>query len=167
MFCFARAKDNTLKVDAYVRKFKCQGAFSNDRGSIWPYWKNAINIASLSHSDQHITAQIIQRRYSVMVTSVYASCDPVKRRDLWSDLSQHIQAGPWLISGDFNIVSAQDEKLGGNPVSFQDVYEFNQMIVCNGLSDAGYSRNKYTWSNNRLQSARILERLDNVLLNTN
>lgn len=53
----------------------------------------------------------------------------------------HSQSDTWLIASDFNIVSSQEEKAGGNHVSLQDMEDFNQMILTNGLTDAGFTGN--------------------------
>lgn len=102
----------------------------------------------------------------VIIKCVYASCDSTKRRILWNDLSYAVPSCPWLIAGNFNIVCSQEEKLGGNPINIQDVHDFTHMLSMPGLSDAGYSGKYYTSSNNRVGKARILQRLDIVLLNT-
>lgn len=46
--------------------------------------------------------------------------------------------------GDFNIVTSQDEKCGGNTIKLNEVNNFNTMIANLGLADRGYFRNKYT-----------------------
>lgn len=166
-FALLEPNDTSLKVDDYMRKFICHGAISNDRGRICFQGENVINIIILSHLGPHITAQVVQGSQSIVVTGIYASFDPIRRKDLWRELSQHNQVCPWQVFGDFNIVSSQDEKLGGNPITFQEVYEFNQMIETNGLSDAGYTGNKFTWSNSRAGNAKILERMDRLLFSTN
>lgn len=35
---------------------------------------------------------------------------------------------PWMVCGDFNVVTSHDEKLGGNPINTNDVNEFLDMI---------------------------------------
>lgn len=69
-----------------------------------------------------------------------------------------------MVMGDFNVVSSQDEKVGGLPVNLNNVAYFNNMIAHALLTDGGYLGSKFTWSNNRLGNKRILQRLDRVLL---
>lgn len=71
-----------------------------------------------------------------------------------------------MLAGDFNCVTCQEEKCGGNPINLNEVSDFNNMIASLGLVDNGYSESKYTWFNNRLGRSRILERLDRVLLDS-
>lgn len=73
---------------------------------------------------------------------------------------------PWMLAGDFNTVCTQDEKAGGQPITYQDTQPFTQFLHNLGLSDAGYSGNRFTWTNNRLGSAKILQRLDRAVLNS-
>src|SRR3954468_12642466 len=65
-------KDTTLPIDHYRAKFKCQGAMSNTKNSIWCFWKDTINITLLSQSDQHISMNIIHGSRAFTVTSIYA-----------------------------------------------------------------------------------------------
>lgn len=71
---------------------------------------------------------------------------------------------PWMIVGDFNIVSCQNEKLGDRPTTFSDVSDFNYMISNIGLTDGGFFGEKIHWCNNRIGKEKILERIDRDLL---
>jgi len=51
----------------------------------------------------------------------------------------------WVIGGDFNVISSEEKKLGGLPVTEVEVRDFNHNInVCN-LEDKGFKGRKYTW----------------------
>lgn len=90
-----------------------------------------------------------------------------KRRLLWSDLINTSYNGSWMVAGDFNVVWSQEEKLGENSDNFTDVNDFNDMITRLSLLDGDFSGSKFTWSNNRLGRACILQRLDRALINSN
>ncbi|KAH0665617.1 hypothetical protein KY285_026823 [Solanum tuberosum] len=80
------------------------------------------------------------------------------------DLTDSIRV-PWLVGGDFNVISREEEKLGGRPVTIKEVRDFNHCTnVCN-LEDQGYKGGKYTWWNGRTDSECIFKRLDRVLCN--
>lgn len=113
------------------------------------FWKDTIDVCILSLTVQHAIAKVTQGNNAFIITNVYPSCDSAIRKDLWWDLSIHLQADAWVIAGDFNVVCSPEEKAGVNMISFQDVEDFNQMIFSNGLTYAGFTGNKYTWSNNR------------------
>ncbi|MQM09338.1 hypothetical protein Taro_042206 [Colocasia esculenta] len=101
------------------------------------------------------------------LTVVYADCNPVVRRDMFSDLllfAQSLQNVPWLVTGDFNCISQPSEKLDGNLSSSISMSDFNDFIRVAGLFDAGYIGSPYTWSNNRTGSASVRSSLSSTTL---
>lgn len=169
VLCFAILEPRVSKdkILDYQRKLNCHGAISNEASTIWFFWKEGINCNIISNKNQHITINITMAGgMSIYLTCVYASCDGGIRRELWQDLTNTNTDLPWIISGDFNVVSTQEEKIGGSPINHNDVGEFNSMIDNIGLLDGGYTGRKFTWCNNRMGSSRILERLDRVLYNS-
>lgn len=101
-----------------------------------------------------------------MICVVHAICNNITRKLLWEEISTFRFSCPWMLSGDFNCVTCWEEKCGGNPINLNEVSDFNTMIANLGLEDGGYSGSKFTWCNNRLGRARILERLDRVLFDS-
>lgn len=93
---------------------------------------------------------------------VYGPPIPSLRPEFWSDLNLvgDSFAGPWLIDGDFNVVLAQVDKMGGKPVASSSRGGFRGMVDQNGLIDLGYRGYAYTWSNRRAGKENIQERLD-------
>lgn len=73
--------------------------------------------------------------------------------------------GPWMLLGDFNVISSVVEKQGGVESDLGAIHDFQQCISRNGLIDAGYIGENFTWCNNRQGRARIWERLDRALIN--
>lgn len=66
---------------------------------------------------------------------------------------------PWLVIGDFNEVTCQNEKFGGRRINYRKVNMYvNAMNYCK-LIDLGYNGSKFTWTNKRRNNP-ILERLD-------
>lgn len=84
---------------------------------------------------------------------------------LWSYLSTVSLNIPLMVVGDFNIVTSQEEEMGGYPINLNDAAEFVQMIQQLSRIDLGYDGSKYTWSNNRLRGVAITERLDRAMGN--
>ncbi|XP_042041255.1 uncharacterized protein LOC121786687 [Salvia splendens] len=75
------------------------------------------------------------------------------RRPHWDSLVEHVmQDEPTLVSGDFNNVLAEDERVGG---SVPTEYEFKNIVdTCAllGLEDIMATGCKYTWTNHTISS---------------
>ncbi|VFQ76078.1 unnamed protein product [Cuscuta campestris] len=69
--------------------------------------------------------------------------------------------------GDFNTVLKQDEKIGGNPVSWEEVRPFQDCLNLCGLEDLPFEGPRFTWTNNQDYDKRIYSKLDRVLGNIN
>ncbi|GLT49927.1 hypothetical protein SLA2020_234510 [Shorea laevis] len=68
--------------------------------------------------------------------------------------------GPWMAIGDFNDITVQSEKFGGNPFPSYRIQAYTEcMSYCN-LMDLGFNGPKFTWVNNRNANQLIWERLD-------
>ncbi|KAJ8446861.1 hypothetical protein Cgig2_016171 [Carnegiea gigantea] len=100
------------------------GSFSNrgfnPKGRIWTCWRR-----------QHSTDL---RFY---VTFVYGHSEDGMRKPLWDfiRLTSHEMTSSWCVSGDFNNVSSPDDRLGGQPVTANEVKEFKQRIQDSNLQD--------------------------------
>ncbi|XP_021764430.1 uncharacterized protein LOC110729037 [Chenopodium quinoa] len=75
-------------------------------GGIWVYWKpEIVTINPILKHRQHITMEITRVGATPWYFSaIYASPDPIKRRELWDELKSFASTHnkPWLIAGDFN-----------------------------------------------------------------
>ena len=91
-----------------------------------------------------------------------------QRIPMWTDLqgiaSAHTNL-PWLVMGDFNTVRFTDEKLGGKPITFNKLKEFNDCIDFCSLSDMRCTGNRWSWHNKIQDYGRITGRLDRMLCN--
>ncbi|OVA03288.1 Endonuclease/exonuclease/phosphatase [Macleaya cordata] len=80
-------------------------------------------------------------------------------------MSSHV-AQPWVLIGDLNSIFDQSEKKGGNAFKFSDIKDIKYIIDQAGLLDLGYVGPTFTWCNGQLGWARIHERLDRALANS-
>ncbi|XP_060170676.1 uncharacterized protein LOC132601612 [Lycium barbarum] len=120
------------------------------------------------------TEQLLSCRFThlgdgqeLVLTVVYASTDRSGRIALWEDLydmSSHITI-PWLVGGDFNVITDDIEKFGGLPVQFAETEDFRQCIDICQLMDLGFTGSMFTWWNGRSDEACIFKRLDRCLGN--
>ncbi|OVA17163.1 hypothetical protein BVC80_4265g2 [Macleaya cordata] len=126
---------------------------SGSGGKIWILWGDSYSVTVLSSSSQFIHTKITYNPVGTVffATFIYASCDNLERRTLWSDLSTigaRISC-PWILGGDFNVVSNLAERLGGRLALSQNIDDFNDFIEVNELVDGGFIGSKYTWCNNQ------------------
>ena len=73
---------------------------------------------------------------------------------------------PWVAMWDFNDVTCEEEKYGGNGICRRRVTKYTGcMDFCN-LIDLGFSGSKYTWTNKSDIYDLIQQRLDKVWANS-
>ncbi|KAK8556414.1 hypothetical protein V6N12_002816 [Hibiscus sabdariffa] len=73
----------------------------------------------------------------------------------------------WLVIEDSNIVSSQEEKLGGMLFNSNDARGLFDFVDTTGLIDLPISGGTFTWSNQRSDEEAILEKLDRALCSSN
>lgn len=138
---------------------------------IWLMWKDNIDITISETHSQFLTCLIKDQflAQEVAFTMVYASCLMRTRRVLRQSLSDFYSNCdlPWLLVGDFNVVSTAAEKSGPRTVDMAATTYFNGFISANGLMDAGYQGSIYTWCTGLINKSNTWERLDRVLYDTN
>lgn len=61
-----------------------------------------------------------------------------------TDLAQSIR-GPWILVGDFNLITDGFERFGGAPNVRAGYLLFNDFLFLNGLRDISASGAKFTW----------------------
>ena len=101
------------------------------------------------------------------ISVIYASPHLVERRLVWSNPSKiaKLHNHPWLMLGYFNEILSSEDKYGGNQINLNRTLEFKECIDnCNFL-DLGFVGLKFTWTNKRLVTSLILERLDRCFAN--
>ena len=97
-----------------------------------------------------------------MLTLIYGPTTWQDKTRFWQQMNSLsiAFAGAWLCIGNFNALTSQHDKFGGNPVSTSPSSGMRHFMLCHGLVDLGFSRPRFTWSNKRKGRALIQERLD-------
>ncbi|XP_012848393.1 PREDICTED: uncharacterized protein LOC105968310 [Erythranthe guttata] len=67
---------------------------------------------------------------------------------------------PWMVGGDFNEILDNTENEGGPPQLPSSIRAFREAMKECALSDIGFTRDHFTWSNNRQYPDTIRCRLD-------
>ena len=70
----------------------------------------------------------------------------------------------WIITGDFNDITSNEEKWGGRKREQGSFQDFNNFIEHNGLIDTGFEGNPWTWSNHWSHEGEIKQRLNRALV---
>jgi len=73
-------------------------------------------------------------------------------------------ASPWIVGGDFNMITSLNEKRGGLIRIDADMEAFGDMIAEQRLLDIQTTNGIYTWNNRRGGRHQIASKLDKLLL---
>ena len=105
--------------------------------------------------------------YDWWFIGLYASCDVVIRKEQWRVVKDRsrLWGDKWIITGDFNDITSNDEKWGGRVREEWTFRDFRNFIESNNLVDIGFVGNPWTWSNNWDRNGEVKERLDRALCN--
>ncbi|RAL42418.1 hypothetical protein DM860_017598 [Cuscuta australis] len=122
-------------------------------------------ILDITDQSIHCHGRFVGDNKDFLLTLIYAHNDPHKRKELWDKLNKLSSSTAWCIMGDFNTVLHLDERIGGNPVSWEEIKEFQQCLSRCGLEDLPYEGPKFTWNNNQGTGKRIYSKLDRVMSN--
>ncbi|KAK9007375.1 hypothetical protein V6N11_074303 [Hibiscus sabdariffa] len=151
-------------------KMKMEHSFYIDpigiAGGLTLWWSKDTNICIKQYGQNFIDAEISLNGEEVWFgTFIYGPPYKEDKKAFW-DLMSKLRSGydeKWLMIGDSNVVSSQDEKLGGLPFNPNDAREFFDFIDAAGLIDLPISGGTFTWSNLRSEDEAILEKLDRTL----
>ncbi|XP_058776652.1 uncharacterized protein LOC131650972 [Vicia villosa] len=98
----------------------------------------------------------------IYFVNVYSSCDIVKKRQMWAELTNlkaNLPIGEWCIGGDFNAIKRRSERKGLRAqYSSTKMSEFAEFIGEMELLDLPGFGNKYTWFNSAGDSMSRLDR---------
>ncbi|XP_059281333.1 uncharacterized protein LOC132035027 [Lycium ferocissimum] len=118
---------------------------------------------------QHLALKLTLRgnQDEMVVSLVYAKCSQEERMELWPSLEDiaTTMVVPWLISGDFNVITSDEEKYGGLPVTINEVQDFRDCVQSCGVADLGFKGSKFTCWNGQSGDDYIFKRLDICLGN--
>ncbi|XP_027118540.1 uncharacterized protein [Coffea arabica] len=147
-----------------VRRFlgfdKAAAALEN---KVWVFWCNEMSLCFREMAEQLLHMCInFPSGCSIQLSVVYARCSRVGRRELWAAMEELMGTvrGPWLVAGDFNVISNAEERTGGSPANARNMEEFNAAIGTCGLEEVPFDGSLFTWTN-----GRVWQRLDRALMN--
>ncbi|XP_027151252.1 uncharacterized protein LOC113751439 [Coffea eugenioides] len=153
------------QLDRVRRQLQFDHAGSFVSGKIWVFWGNMLSVDWVEYADQMVHSRVVLASGAAFcVTGVYAKCTRVGRRPLWEAMEEVAErvstSGPWMAAGDFNVVSAMEEREGGAPANARNMEEFNDSMFKCGLFALEFVGPKFTWTN-----GSVWQRLDRILVN--
>lgn len=136
--------------------------FENSR--ILLLWNpNKVELEPTLVEEQAIYARIrcLTSNNSFNFILVYGAHTIPDRRPLWDSLIDHVlQDQPTLLSGDFNNVLAEDERVGGVPPREFEIKNMVDTCALLGLEDIMSTGCKFTWTNRTISS-----KIDRAMVN--
>ncbi|KAG5592064.1 hypothetical protein H5410_042578 [Solanum commersonii] len=120
-------------LNRFNRKLGMSKRYANNNGKIWLFVNHGFEINNLATN------------FIMVITIVYAKCDPNKRLKLWEDITQ-------LASGGLLVLGAEVE-------------DFQNCIESNDIYQVQFKHCPFTWRNSRAESDCIFEKLDRILVN--
>ena len=115
----------------------CHNFEQSSEGRIWISWHTDIWTCTVtSVSIQQITLCVKNKGgLEGYLSVVYGLNTHDERLHLWKELQVlNISHAPWFLTGDFNTARFTNEKVGGKPLSYQQLSSFNDFVnVCSLL----------------------------------
>eukprot|EP00253_Pinus_taeda_P021469 PITA_21469 len=159
------------KVISQQKRF-C-GSISEARGAsggIATLWDSNKWMCSSNNSQQSWIQTALESRtggQSVTVYNVYAPNQYREKEICWDTLTASIEMDRntnLIVAGDFNLVLHANEKRGGNFTSDPFRSRLEDILQDHDLVDIRPKNRIYTWSNRRIGTSNIMERLDRFLV---
>ncbi|XP_019262563.1 PREDICTED: uncharacterized protein LOC109240391 [Nicotiana attenuata] len=139
-------------------------------GRIWLIWDSQWCEVSMVRAEAQILHHEVKSRIgdiNCFLTIIYGFNAIEHRRSLWGQLKE-VAVGinkPWLVTGDFNAVLTQEDRLFGNPITYTEIQEYSECIHDLLLTGVQWTGDYYTWSNKQLSTERIYSRIDRAFGN--
>lgn len=132
-------------------------------GKIWVFWNSCLHCSFIDMAGLLAHIQIeFPSSISISISMVYAKCNRTSRQELWVALEvvASIVREPWIVAGDFNIITAKDKCLGGATPRLVEIEEFNETLQSCDISILDFDGARHTWTNRK-----VWQRLDRALVN--
>ncbi|XP_050915875.1 uncharacterized protein LOC127130968 [Lathyrus oleraceus] len=138
-------------------------------GRIWLLWNKAeviIRMIQVHEQFLHFEVYGIDNSFRYVATMIYAFNQVEHRKTLWSKLESlgSSMDRPWVVIGDFNNVLKEEDRIGGQPVSYAEYRDLDEMMHNVSLFENVSKGSYFTWSNKHTQGI-IHSRIDRMVSN--
>ncbi|KAF9618380.1 hypothetical protein IFM89_001015 [Coptis chinensis] len=140
-------------------------------GGLWIFWERSVVVKVIMSKSWFIHCKLSVKvngvSESFFLSCVYGNSKSFIRRLQWPVLAMFQPANDesWLLMGDFNEITCQEEKCGGRQFNYSKVRPFLEMIDDCELLDLGFVGSIYTWTNRQNGHNKIWERIDRMMAN--
>uniref|UniRef100_A0A7N0V2P2 Endonuclease/exonuclease/phosphatase domain-containing protein n=1 Tax=Kalanchoe fedtschenkoi TaxID=63787 RepID=A0A7N0V2P2_KALFE len=171
-FCILEPKASLRTIKSLSRKlgFQSYDFDPQENHHITTLWTSEVSLSKFHYDDQVVSyeAHHASSGKKIFLSFIYAACSKHARRRIWDVLLSHNSfiKDPWLVGGDFNVISSWNEKRGGRHLDDGSMLEFNSFIIQSGLIDLSSADPGLSWSNNQQGSRRIYKKLDRIFMNS-
>ena len=155
---------NTYRSSAYSNHFTVPP--DGLSGGLALSWKSSVHLDVLYSSPNIIDTCITNHNKTFFVSHVYVAPRKEEGMAFWNKLSElgAQRQEAWLITGDFNDLLNNSEKIGG-PLRWEGSFlAFRSFVTQHGIWDLQYSGNSLSWRGTRY-SHFIQSRLDRAMAN--
>ncbi|XP_074313622.1 uncharacterized protein LOC141648803 [Silene latifolia] len=139
-------------------------------GRVWVIWNPSIfHVDFVNYSAQCINMRVVEvaSNKNFYLSTIYAFNELQARVPLWEQLINFASDvdGAWAVCGDFNCVLLHSERLGGISTD-AEIDAFQGCLNSCGLVDSPTMGSFFTWNNKQEVNARVYNRLDRFLINS-
>ncbi|CAA7019207.1 unnamed protein product [Microthlaspi erraticum] len=120
---------------------------SRGGGGLAHLWKKEIELRILHQCDNFIDTEIRFQGKTFMATFVYGAPDKENRKAVWDAIIEKTEGRdtPWLLTGDFNEILDNSEKVGGPARQENSFVDFRSFMSECDLYDLRHSGNFLSW----------------------
>ena len=137
-------------------------------GGLALLWKEEITLDIINFTDNHILAKVVEDDGFVWhLIGFYGWPEENKKQKSWALLS-HLRSfieGPWCCMADFNVILHASEKQSVHAPYHNQMEDFWVALEECELTNLGFTRHKFTWTNRRPGSTHTKQRLDRATTN--
>ncbi|KAK8483041.1 hypothetical protein V6N11_081882 [Hibiscus sabdariffa] len=164
----------TKQQKRYVEKIKMKMktehlfyvALTGLAGGLSLWWTKDTQRKILQYGKHFIDAEIsIRGETGWFKTFIYGPPYKQEKREFWEFMT-NLRNGcgdRWMVIGDSNVISSQEEKLGGLPFNLNDARCYFDFIDAISLIELPISGGAFTWSNKTSVEDAIFEKLDQAM----
>ncbi|CAN6881852.1 unnamed protein product [Brassica oleracea] len=116
-------------------------------GGLALVWKADVNLTVLKASPNYIDTQIDHKGNSFYITFIYGAPQQENRESVWEEISALglNRDSAWAISGDFNDILDNSEKVGGPLRCEGSFIPFRSFVSVHGLWDIKHTGDHLSW----------------------